>query len=304
MNMRLNTPHKPIDDFNKNIVLGTAQFGLDYGIANQSGQVPAAEVKKIIHLAAKCQINMLDTAMAYGESESVLGKTDISSWQVISKLPAVPENCPDVLAWVERSVDTSLKNLNINKLDSLLLHRPTQLLEPIGKRLAEALCKIQASARVSRLGLSIYNFNELSLLINRLPCNVIQAPFSIFDQRLVQTGWGARLRNSGIEVHARSIFLQGLLLMPFNKRPAVFQRWSQTFAEWERWLEHACVAPLEACLRFALNSKDIDKVVVGIDSLNQLEQLLNIDHRPLQDLPRWQIPPSIDLLDPSRWNTL
>jgi aryl-alcohol dehydrogenase-like predicted oxidoreductase len=286
------------------LALGTAQFGLDYGIANQSGRVPADEVQQILQLASLHQIDTLDTAIAYGESERVLGQSDVSGWRVISKLPAVPTDCADLDGWVEQCVTASLSRLGIDTLDGLLLHQPMQLLEPVGERLSQALCGLQTRGLVYRLGVSVYDFDALGLMMARLPCGLIQVPFSILDQRLVHTGWSARLRAADVEIHARSVFLQGLLVMPPAQRPTSFHLWSQTFADWDQWLYRTGLSPLEACLRFALTSAAVDKVVVGIDSLAQLRQLLTIEHLPLADLPTWQSSPPSDLINPSCWNTL
>jgi aryl-alcohol dehydrogenase-like predicted oxidoreductase len=286
------------------LALGTAQFGLDYGIANQTGRVPAGEVQQILQLALLHQIDTLDTAIAYGESERVLGQSGVSDWRVISKLPAVPADCSDLDGWVEQCITSSLNRLDIDILDGLLLHQPMQLLEPGGERLSRALSRLQTRGLVSRLGVSVYDFDALGLLMARLPCGLIQAPFSILDQRLVQTGWAARLRSADVEIHARSVFLQGLLVMPPAQRPASFHLWSQTFADWDHWLYRTGLNPLEACLRFALTSAAVDKVVVGIDSLAQLQQLLAIEHLPLVDLPTWQSSPPSELINPSRWNKL
>ena len=286
------------------LALGTAQFGLDYGIANQTGRVPAGEVQQILQLALLHQIDTLDTAIAYGESERVLGQSGVSDWRVISKLPVVPADCSDLDGWVEQCITSSLNRLDIDILDGLLLHQPMQLLEPGGERLSRALSRLQTRGLVSRLGVSVYDFDALGLLMARLPCGLIQAPFSILDQRLVQTGWAARLRSADVEIHARSVFLQGLLVMPPAQRPASFHLWSQTFADWDHWLYRTGLNPLEACLRFALTSAAVDKVVVGIDSLAQLQQLLAIEHLPLVDLPTWQSSPPSELINPSRWNKL
>lgn len=286
------------------LVLGTAQFGLDYGIANHTGRVHADEVGQILRCAASHGITTLDTAVAYGDSERVLGEAGVKEWQVISKLPGVPDDCRDVAGWVEQTVDTSLSRLDINSLDGLLLHRPLQLLEPMGEQLIAALCRLQSTGRVARLGLSVYDVDSLDLLMERLPCNVIQVPFSILDQRLIQSGWAERLRAAGVEIHARSIFLQGLLVMPAHQRPRAFDPWSQTFRDWDYWLQQTGRNPLEACLQFALTSDAVDHIVVGIDSLDQLQQLVSIAPAPLSDLPVWHAPPSPYLVNPSLWNTL
>ena len=110
------------------LVLGTVQFGLPYGIANQVGQVSLAEGTSILQLATACGIDTLDTAIAYGESEQRLGQIGVKGWQIVSKLPPIPDGTAQPIRWVETEVASSLQNLNVSSLYGLLLHRPLQLL--------------------------------------------------------------------------------------------------------------------------------------------------------------------------------
>ena len=110
------------------LALGTVQFGLNYGIANQQGQVSHDEAKAILDHASAHGIDTLDAAIAYGNSEQRLGEIGVQHWQVVSKLPAIPEGCSDISQWVADSVKESLQRLKIKRLYGLLLHRPQQLL--------------------------------------------------------------------------------------------------------------------------------------------------------------------------------
>ena len=110
------------------LALGTVQFGLNYGIANLAGQVGLTEAQAILSHARKCGLDTLDTAVNYGDSEQRLGEIGVTDWQVISKLPALPEQCDDVATSVRNQVQASLERLRNTKLQGLLLHRPEQLL--------------------------------------------------------------------------------------------------------------------------------------------------------------------------------
>ena len=113
-----------------------------------------------------------------------------------------------------------------------------------------------------------------------------------------------RLQRQGVELHVRSIFLQGLLLMPAARRPAKFGRWQALWTEWERWLGETGLMPLEACLRYTLSMKEVDKVVVGVDSAIQLGEILAVAVGSLPSLPDWPQTIDVDLLNPARWNQL
>ena len=121
------------------LALGTAQFGLPYGIANQAGQVSRKEVSAMLQLAVSNGIDTLDTAIAYGESEVALGQAGTQGFNVVTKLPALPDDCLDVISWVMEQVDASFTRLGVSSVYALLLHRPEQLLGPLGKELYEAL---------------------------------------------------------------------------------------------------------------------------------------------------------------------
>ncbi|SSW69710.1 hypothetical protein AVE30378_03675 [Achromobacter veterisilvae] len=289
---------------NQRLALGTAQFGLAYGIANQTGRVAPEAVERILAEARSAGVDTLDTAVAYGDSELALGEAGVAGWRIISKLPAVPDNCGDCGEWVRNQVDGSLQRLRVGALYGLLLHRPEQLLGPHGPALAYALRRLKQDGVVEKIGVSIYAPQELATLLQALDIDMVQAPFNLLDQRMLETGWADRLKTAGIELHVRSVFLQGLLLIPRECRPAKFDRWGGVWQEWERWLRAEGLLPMDACLRFALAASAVDKVVVGVDSVEQLRGILDVSHTPLRDLPSWPTPVDTDLLNPARWTSL
>ncbi len=283
------------------IALGTAQFGLSYGIANTAGQVQRDEVGAILALASARAIDTLDTAVAYGRSEQVLGDAGVQGWRVISKLPALPDHCPDVAGWVAVQVSDILKRLRIDRLHGLLLHRPDQLLDSNGKALYDALLAQRACGRVEKIGVSIYGPEELDRLFERMRFDIVQSPFNVIDDRLTQSGWMDRLHASGCELHVRSVFLQGLLLMDNKSRPTQFDRWQTLWDQWQRWLLDSGLTALQACLRHALSIPQIARVVVGVDSLAQFEQILEAADGELPALPIGLKSHDPDLINPGRW---
>lgn len=283
------------------IALGTAQFGLSYGIANAVGQVGRADVGAILALASRHAIDTLDTAVAYGESEQVLGDVGVAGWQVISKLPALPDHCPDVAGWVHGQVSDILHRLRIESLHGLLLHRPGQLLGPNGPALDDALREQRSLGKVQKIGVSIYEPEELDGLFDRMHFDIVQAPFNVMDDRLARSGWMERLTASDCELHVRSIFLQGLLLMDNKTRPPQFDRWRTLWDQWQGWLVESGLSPLQACVRHALSMPQIARVVVGVDSVAQLGQILEAASGDLPVLPATLKSQDSDLLNPSRW---
>jgi aryl-alcohol dehydrogenase-like predicted oxidoreductase len=283
------------------IILGTAQFGLSYGIANTAGQVSRAETASILSLAKQRGINTLDTAIAYGESEKVLGDIGIPDWQIISKLPALPDTVVDVATWVDTQVAGSLQRLRTNRLHALLLHRPSQLLESRGGELYRALVVQKERGAVEKIGISIYDASELDQLMSHMRFDVVQAPFNVLDARMIDSGWMERLEKMGCELHVRSVFLQGLLLMSLNHRPTQFDRWQPLWAIWDAWLHDSGLTPIQACLRHALSTPGIAKVVLGIDTTMQLEQILVASRGDLPPIPDALKIGDPELLNPALW---
>jgi aryl-alcohol dehydrogenase-like predicted oxidoreductase len=287
---------------NSRLVLGTAQLGLPYGVANQSGLMDRQEAAKILEHAWSEGVATLDTAAAYGESERRLGEIGVGQWRVISKLPAVPESAADVGAWVRSSIERSLRLLGVPCLYGLLLHRPQQLLEPAGNAIYRALLQAKDRGEVSKIGVSIYGPEDLDALAGRFAFDLIQGPMNIFDRRLSATGWLAKLHAAGVEIHIRSIFLQGLLLMEPPRRPAQFNAWQDLWEKWDAWLEEQSLTPLQACVGFANSQHDVDGIVVGVDSLRHLRGILESAKGVPVPPPAHLQTDDLELINPSHWS--
>lgn len=286
------------------LALGTVQFGLNYGVANTSGRVSAEMAGEILRRAKMSGLDTLDTAIAYGDSESLLGGLDVQSWKVVSKLPAVPEGCINVAQWVKAQTQASLERLGLKSLHGLLLHRPEQLLEGTGSDLYAALQSLKAEGLVDKVGVSVYGPAELADLWPRYRFDLIQAPLNILDRSLMDSGWAARLKDAGVEVYTRSAFLQGLLLMPADKRPARFQRWADIWLEWDRWLSATRLTPVQACLRYVTALDAIDRVVVGVDTAAQLNEIIAAADGVLDNLPSFRPLQDERLINPAIWDQL
>lgn len=286
------------------LALGTVQFGLDYGIANKHGQVPYDEAASILSKARDVGLDMLDTAMGYGNSEQRLGELNVEDWNVVSKMSTIPDGCSNIIKWVNESVSDSLGRLNVKSLYALLLHRPQQLLEKDGVKLFNALQKVKKSGLVKNIGISIYEPVELDNICSRFDIDIVQAPFNIFDDRLINSGWMKRLKELNIELHVRSVFLQGLLLMKPSERPEKFNRWNLHWNDYDAWLKENKLEPIQACLRYALSFNEIDKVIVGVDTLSQLEEVIAASNGMIPNATNRLRSDDVDLINPARWNLL
>lgn len=291
------------------LALGTVQFGIPYGIANRTGQVNQADAALILGFAQAHGINMLDTAVAYGESEACLGECGTAGFEVVTKLPLFPVDCDDLNVWVFEQVSASLKRLNRSSLYGLLLHSTQQLLGPRGNELGRALAEMRDGGVVGKVGVSIYSPDELEGAMKVAPIDIVQAPFNLIDRRLERTGWLDRLSQCGVEVHARSAFLQGLLLMKKTELPECFLRWRGLFDDWNDWLGSYYDGPVAACLAYPLSFPQISRVVVGVDGIGQLADIVDAGRRVLNKGALGLNFPDLncddeDLINPSRWNSL
>lgn len=289
------------------LALGTVQFGLNYGIANTEGQIGASEARIILQTARAGGMDTLDTAIAYGESEAALGALGVGNWKVVTKLPGLPPECQSdaqVHHWVQEQVRASLARLGLERVHAVLLHRPEQLLGEQGLALSRALQDLKVRGWVAKTGVSIYHSQELDALTQAFEPDLVQAPLNILDQGLVNSGWAARLKARDVEIHVRSAFLQGLLLMKDTERPAKFDRWRPLWQQWEQWLETHGLTPLQACLRYSLSVPQVDKVLVGVDNAAQLSAILSAAQGPLQSLPAWNMSVDADLVNPAKWSQL
>ncbi len=283
--------------------LGTVQFGLSYGIANQTGKIKSVEAKKILQLAKNSNIDLIDTAIAYGDSEKVIGDIGIKDFKFVSKLPALPKDCVDINSWVEKNVKLSLKRLGIPSLYGLLVHRSESLLGNSGNKLINALKTIKLNGLVKKIGISIYDPSECEQVMNLARIDIVQAPLNIVDRRLAVSGWLSRLHSEEIEIHTRSVFLQGLLLMPRNKIPKIFDRWFKAWDQWSLELEKNNLSAVEACLLYPLSLPEIDRVIIGVDNVNQLNDIIN-KSKSQQSQMDWSFMISNDqaLINPTNWH--
>jgi aryl-alcohol dehydrogenase-like predicted oxidoreductase len=290
------------------LCLGTAQFGLPYGITNTAGQVAESEVRALLAEAAAADVSWLDTAQAYGEAEAVLGRTlpPGHGFRLISKLPAQSQctfTAEDRLAWDE-ALERSYERLREPRLDALLLHSAADLRKPGGEHLRQWLLSLRQRSLVRRLGVSIYGPDDLNGVAPDL-LDLVQLPLSLYDQRLLADGTIARLRAQGCAVHARSLYLQGLLLSPAACWPAwVDSAAREHHARLEQVAADRGCSLLECALGFARAQRDLEAVVLGLCSRRELQQLLQAWGRisPWQDgeWRTWALPDA-SILDPRYW---
>ena len=261
------------------IGLGTVQFGLAYGISSRRGKVPETEVKTLLLEAMRSGIGLLDTAALYGDSESVLGRTipNGSTFRIVTKTPVVNETKVTIqhAKEFEATFNRSLDRLRRTSIDSLLVHHGQNLLLPGGERLVETLQILKDKGHVRKIGVSVYTALEIDGILNCFTPDIVQLPINLADQRLISSGHLAELKAKGVEIHARSLFMQGLLLMSPEEVSPYFDPIRNHLREiHEEVAEHA-LSPLEACLQFGLAQPELDVLLIGVAATRELGEIVS-----------------------------
>ena len=288
------------------LALGTAQFGMNYGISSSSGRVQINEVKKILDYAKSINIDMLDTASTYGKSEKTLGELNVEDFRVVTKTRHFTNSklTDDDLNLLNHDFNNSLQDLKIDSLYGLLIHNTDDLMKPGASKIFEFMQNLKTTKKIKKIGVSIYENIHLNFVLDNFDIDLVQLPLNIFDRRLIDNGMLKLLSQKGIEIHARSIFLQGLMLMQNSSRPRKFDRWDSLWYLWSEWLNDYKISPLEASVRYAMSFSEVSKALVGIDSVNQLMEIMSAASGVLPPIPNELYTDDPLLLNPSNWNQI
>jgi aryl-alcohol dehydrogenase-like predicted oxidoreductase len=290
--------------------LGTAQFGLDYGLTSQGVPVGEEDVGRILVLARASAISLVDTAPAYGSSEAVLGRglarlnpIEAVRFRIVTKLPSLRKaaTTADKLALAQQSLDSSLARLGCRCIYGLLLHDPEDLHGHHSHALVDLLHRWKEEERVQRVGLSVYEAHQIEDALKVCKPDLVQLPISVFDQRLLASGHLLALRREGCEIHARSVILQGLLLMDETELPRRLASAACHLTRYRASLGRVRVSPLAAALGFVRSIPEIDHIVVGVHSSRHLTECLIAIEQPCPlDFTEFALN-DLNIIDPRRW---
>ena len=248
------------------LALGTTQFGMDYGINNKRGKVPKQEAFEILEKTLSSGVGPIDTALEYGDSEQVIGafiREQNKALEIVSKLP----KCGAGEA--EKFFEKSLKNLNTKKLYGYLVHDFDSFIkEPA---VWEKMQSFKGQGKVGKIGFSLYYPKQAEELLRKgIEFDLAQLPYSIFDQRFSDIL--PKLKEQGVEVHVRSVFLQGLVFKGTEELLGNLAGASGALEDLEQISKESGVPVSALCINFAVLNPAIDKVVVGVDSLQNLDE--------------------------------
>jgi len=254
------------------LALGTVQFGLEYGATHAGGKVPREEAKRILDAFARDGGRWLDTAPTYGDSESLLGRNGFA-FSIVDKTIHVDlaMDFDDGIRALEDGLRKSLAHLNRTRIDVLLCHQAWLLQPPWRDVVLDWLTSRKAAGQIGKIGVSIYQPADLDNVVWRW-LDWIQFPLNALDQRMLRSGWVARLHSAGVVTQARSLYLQGVLLAPRNARIEIPSKAEVAIAAFHRVAERLMLTPEALALAFGCYA-GVNQVVVGVHSLPEYEAL-------------------------------
>jgi aryl-alcohol dehydrogenase-like predicted oxidoreductase len=281
------------------LVIGTATFGSDYGVANKGEFLSEDGALEILSEAQSLGISSLDTAPAYSNAEEIIGRFHSAhpKYDCYSKISAkMHHSTAELLS----SLEHSLKLMNIQTLKGLFFHNPTDLLTSNPKHIEALIDSIYESGKVEQVGASVYELNEILAIRKRHPrISLFQVPENIGDQRLRHSKEIRDFYQSGIEFHVRSVFLQGLLLMRTAPRQ---QLKAQPFLnKLHEAARKTSSSPLELCIQYGMQLEWASKLVIGISHTGQLHEIVTAANAPGTRLDLYEFLPE-DIRDPRKWN--
>jgi aryl-alcohol dehydrogenase-like predicted oxidoreductase len=258
------------------LTLGTAQFGMNYGITNSQGKPSIEKVSEILDAATRNNIDMFDTASSYGDSELVLGQLSfkISNKEIVTKTPnwkgAPPADC------FKQTIDTfsaSLEKLRRKKLLGLMVHYAKDLLCDNGTDIWSSMEELKKEGLVEQLGISFYADDPILEMIDKFCPQFVQLPVNVLDQRLVEDGTLKEITGREIEIHLRSVFLQGILLSDPQLLPANLATLSSSLMTFNLHCQNSKVSRSVGALNFVSNLPGVTRLVVGVNSPDELQRI-------------------------------
>jgi aryl-alcohol dehydrogenase-like predicted oxidoreductase len=280
------------------LALGTVQFGIDYGINNQTGVPSNNEIRTILDFSKENGICTIDCASSYGDAESKVGNLSDTSFDIITKFSETKE-----FEELDNQLNTSLKLLKRNEIYGYMAHNADNLINY--PKLWTKLISIKEKGIVKKIGYSLYTPSQLeSLLRMRMIPDIVQLPYSLLDKKF--DFYLARLKSFGTEIHARSVFLQGLYFIEIESLPLKFELLKPELYNLHKLCELKKVTMVSLALNFVINNIYIDKVVIGVDSVNQLRENISCINKWVNDQEINEIVNSIkvksqELLNPVNW---
>lgn len=275
------------------MTLGTVQLGMNYGIANQNGKPSENQSQNMLYTAVQNGVTSFDTARSYGNSENVLGKFFMDNPEkkdvfLTSKLSVgLPDDSSEqaVESSMFRSVEASLEALNVESLDCLMLHNASDMTK-YGHSVSKTLEKLISKGYIKMAGVSVYEPEELDIMMQDDIYRATQIPMSVFDRKWISQGYIERLKEKGISVFVRSVFLQGLFFLEPDKitDPILLEYAKEPILKLRHLCSEANMSIAEFAISYIRDISGVTSLVLGADTQEQV--LENIRYMNAPQIPQ------------------
>lgn len=278
-------------------------MGLSYGINNSTGKISFNDSCKILLKAFESGISVLDTAEAYGNAHQVIGEfhklNPMIKFDICTKIPYDID-----VNLIEEKITTYIKDLNVECLEVLMFHSFDSYKD--NYQIVDMLNNIKSQGLIKNIGVSIYTNNQIEELLLDDAISVVQMPFNLLDNESVRGVLMQKLKDTGKIVHTRSAFLQGLFFKENSETNAVFQKLSTELIEIKSIANGENISMSNLALGYCLRQKNIDQVLIGVDSISQLIDNIEsakymLNQEVVNKINAVQVE-NLDLLNPSLWN--
>ena len=284
----------------KNLIIGTANFGKNYGLLNQGNFIDNNIANTILDFSLDKGISKIDTAPVYGNSQKIIGNYGANHFNIFSKISKFSASDKDIGATIELEIKKNLKDLKISKINNILFHDSETMLSKKGNEVYKVISNFKKLGIIGKIGFSVYSPTVIPKLLDFFDFDIIQAPLNVFDRRLLSSDYVNLLSKKKCRLILRSIFLQGLLLAEMKRIPKNFIKWKKLLKDWDLWVKSQKISKVQACIGF-LNSLKFDKdILIGVANLQQLKEICDNYNFKL-DVPEQFTVNDEKLIDPFRW---
>lgn len=277
------------------IILGVTQFGLPYGIMKKTNYRRKKKLKEILNFSKKKRINGLYTSKYYGDTNKLLGFEKLNQFEIFSKFKSEDLLNKKFILEINKVKDILKKDSFVLMLDGF-----EKLSEKKALKVYYILLNLKKKKYITKFGYSIYFFKNLKKICKNFKPDILQCPYNVLDRRLEKDKLLQYLKYNNIEIHVRTIFLQGLLILHYSLLPKKFLRWKKIFKKFNDWMSYYHVSNFKGCINFIENNKYIDKILIGVDNLDQLKEIVSFKPNKNIKYPKFFLKDE-KLINPSKW---
>tara|TARA_Y100000590_G_scaffold379140_1_gene446579 strand:- start:1280 stop:2170 length:891 start_codon:yes stop_codon:yes gene_type:complete len=261
----------------KKLAVGTVQFGAKYGINKK--KIPIEDIKKILINFKSIGSETIDTSPLYGGAEKILGNYSPkkNNFQYITKIPKINNNkiSDKQIYQIKKFFFNSLKNLKKKNIYGLLIHSTKDIFKPGGNKLIDLLLFLKKKKIVRKIGISVYSKEEINNSLKKFRPDIIQIPLNLLDRRMIKNKYLSKLKKKNIEIHARSLFLQGILTSKKNFFPFKNKKDQKQIIKIKNNILKQNISLINACIYFGLQQKELDKLIIGFSSYRDFTEVMN-----------------------------